>query len=289
VHAGLLDVLHDAADHDALAVRDGVDVHLRGVRQKAVHEHRVRRRGHHRFAHVGAQRTHVVNDFHAPAAQHVGGPHQHRIADPLRDDLGLRSAARHAGRWALQPQVLEQGFEALPIFGAVDGVRRCAQDGHPIALQRHGQTQRRLTSELDDHALGLLRLHDLEHVFQGEWLEVEAIAGVVVRRDGFGIAVDHDRLEARLAQRKGRVHTAVVELDALSDPVGPATQDHDLAAVGGLRLALVLIGRVQVGRMRLELARAGVHPLVDGTQPPPVAQRANLVLAAVPQFREAAV
>ena len=39
--AGLLDVLHHAAHHHPLAVRDGVDVDLGGVGEEAVHEHRM--------------------------------------------------------------------------------------------------------------------------------------------------------------------------------------------------------------------------------------------------------
>ena len=124
---------------------------------------------------------------------------------------------------------------------------------------------------------------DLEHVLERERLEVQAVAGVVVGRDGLGVAVHHDRLEARLAQREGRVHAAVVELDALPDPVRPAAEDHDLAAVRRPRLALVLVGRIEVGRVRLELGGAGVDALVDGPHALAPAQRAHVVLAQRPR------
>ena len=102
--------------------------------------------------------------------------------------------------------------------------------GTPALLEGDGQPQRRLPAELHDHAVRPLHGDDLEHVLEGQRLEVEPVAGVVVRRDGLGVAVHHDRLDARLAQREGRVHAAVVELDALPDPVRPAAEDHDLAA-----------------------------------------------------------
>ena len=43
----------------------------------------------------------------------------------------------------------------------------------------------------------------------------------------------HDRLEARpvTPERKSRVTAAIIELDALPDPVRPAAEDHDLLAV----------------------------------------------------------
>ena len=76
---------------------------------------------------------------------------------------------------------------------------------------------------------------DLEHVLERQRLEVQAVGGVVVGRDGLRIAVDHDGLVAVLAQRQRRVHAAVVELDALPDAVRAAAQHHDLPAVGRLR------------------------------------------------------
>ena len=42
-----------------------------------------------------------------------------------------------------------------------------------------------LTAELDDDAVGVFGFDDVEDVFSGEGFEVEAIAGVVVGRDGF--------------------------------------------------------------------------------------------------------
>ena len=43
MHARLLDVLHDAADHDLGAVADRVDVDLDRVVQEAVEQHRASR------------------------------------------------------------------------------------------------------------------------------------------------------------------------------------------------------------------------------------------------------
>ena len=56
---------------------------------------------------------------------------------------------------------------------------------------------------------------------------------------------------------------AVVELDALADPVRPTAQDDGLGLIGHLGLVLGRVGAVHVGRVRLELGRAGVDPVVD--------------------------
>ena len=97
-----------------------------------------------------------------------------------------------------------------------------------MRLQRRGEIERRLAAELHDRADAFLLLVNLQHVLERERLEIQAVAGVVVGRDGLGIRVDHHGLEADLAQREGRVHAAVVELDALADAVRAAAEDHDL-------------------------------------------------------------
>src|SRR5690606_32672047 len=56
------------------------------------------------------------------------------------------------------------------------------------------------------------------------------------------------------------VDARVVELDALPDAVGAGAEDEHLPAVAPDRLVLALVvGRVEVGRPRLELAGARVH------------------------------
>ena len=96
----------------------------------------------------------------------------------------------------------------------------------PAFMQRHRQAQRRLPAELDDHALGLLGVDDLQHVLARERLEVQPVGGVVVGRHRLRVAVDHDGLVAVLAQRLHGVDAAVVELDPLADAVGAAAQDR---------------------------------------------------------------
>ena len=81
---------------------------------------------------------------------------------------------------------------------------------------------------------------------------------------------------------------AIVELDALPDPVGSAAEDHDLAAVGWVCLVLGFaetgrfVGRVHIGRNCLELCGAAVDPLIHGIDAELVAQRAHFLFARRP-------
>ena len=54
------------------------------------------------------------------------------------------------------------------------------------------------------------------------------------------------------------MHAAVIEFNALADPVRPAAQDHDLALATLASLVLVAVRRIVVRRIRFKLCRAGV-------------------------------
>ena len=70
---------------------------------------------------------------------------------------------------------------------------------------------------------------------------------------------------------------------------GPAAEDDHLALVGRPRLALVLVRRVQVRRVRLELGGARVDALVDRAHAGGVARRADLRLGRAGQRRDPAI
>ncbi len=112
----------------------------------------------------------------------------------------------------------------------------------PVCLQRQSEVQWSLPTELHDHpdvgAGGGLVLVDGQHIFQGQRLEIQPVAGVVIGGHGLGIAVDHDGFVVVFAQREGRVAAAVIELDSLPDAVRPAAQDDDFAPGCGRRFVL---------------------------------------------------
>ena len=162
--------------------------------------------------------------------------------------------------------------------------------GAPAAASAARQLQRRLAAVLHDDALGLLLVDDLQDVLERQRLEVQPVGGVVVGRDGLGVAVDHDGLEAILAQRHRGMHAAVVELDALADAVRSAAQDHDLAPRRRARLALLLVGRVQVGGGGRELGRRRCRRACTPGAAPSLRRRvAHRRLVAADQLRDARI
>ena len=169
----------------------------------------------------------VVTDPHAPPAEHVRGPHEHRVANPLRDLDGALGRVGHAPRRHLDPELAAERREALPVLGQVDSLERRPEDSEAAGLDRPRQLQRRLAAELDHDPVRPLAPADLEHLLSTERLEVEPIGRVVVGRDGLRVAVDHHGLVAERAEALCSVDAAVVELDPLADPVRAGAEDDD--------------------------------------------------------------
>ncbi|AEM40103.1 hypothetical protein KVU_0264 [Ketogulonicigenium vulgare WSH-001] len=272
--ASFFDMLHDTCNMHTGAIAQGVNVNLGRARKIAVQQHGAVARHLHGDADIAVQLIHIAHDFHRAATQHVRRADHQRKADAACDFQRFGVRMGDAVDRLFQTEVFNQLLETLAVFGQVDGVGRCAEDGDARLLQLVRQFQRRLAAELHDHtmqrAVFLLDAQDFHDAFKGQRLEIQAVRGVVVGRDRLGVAVDHDRLVADFRQRETGVNTAIVEFDPLTDAVRATAQDHDFLAIRGTRLVLDLahdghfIGRIHVGGLGFEFGGAGVDPLEHG-------------------------
>ncbi len=294
VDARFLDVLLHTRDEDVASVGERIDVDLEGVFQEAIDVERAAGKPttpgeSERLARVTRKRFSVVDHLHRATAEDVRRADDQRIAHAL----GHRDRARDRARARLlrMPDVesIEQRGEALAILRQIDRVDRGAEDAHAGGLERAREVERRLPAELHDHPLGLLALDHVKHVLERDRLEIESIGGVVVGRDRLRIAIQQYRLDARVLDREGGVARAVVELDPLADADGTAAQDQHLPIRGRLGLAARLVGRVEVGRVRLELAGAGVDAMVDRPDAEPLPRRAQLAFVGPHELGEASI
>ena len=178
---------------------------------------------------------------------------------------GLLQGAGHPGVGLRDPELCHHLAEPVAVLGQIDRLGRGPQDLDPGLLQLPGNVERRLPPELHDDPHGLLFLVDAQDILHGKGLEIELVRGVVVGGDRLRVAVHHDRLVSEVADRKGHVHTAVVELDALSDTVRAAPQDHDLLPVTDLHLVRGVVRGVVIGRILHAAYRHGL-PCLDHVQ-----------------------
>ncbi len=89
MHAGLFDVLHDAADDNIGSVGESVDIDFGGFFEELIDQHRTRRAHQRGLSHVFLHSVDVVGDDHRAAAEDVAGAHQHRQADFARNTRGF--------------------------------------------------------------------------------------------------------------------------------------------------------------------------------------------------------
>ena len=71
------------------------------------------------------------------------------------------------------------------------------------------------------------------------------------------------------------MHTAIVKLNTLADPVRSAAENHHLSHLCRIGLTFGLIGRIQVRRHGFEFGTAGVHHLINRRNPLVLAQVAK--------------
>ena len=107
VDPGLLDVLHDAADHHGLAVAHCVHVNFESVFQKAIDQDRVIWRHVNSLPHVVQETCAIVDDLHGPSAQNVRRTNQHGVTDSRSDFLGLLGGHGRAPLGHAQSELLK--------------------------------------------------------------------------------------------------------------------------------------------------------------------------------------
>ena len=236
------------------------------ILQELGYHHRVFLRHGYRHPEVFLQLVLVVADVHGGAGQHVAGAHQDGIAHLGDEAFHVVQAGEFLPGGLVDAKKVEHVAELVAVLGPVDAHGRGSQDGHCLAVELHGEVVRYLSAHGDDDAARLLQVDDVEHTLKGQFVEVEAVAHVVVGGHGLRVVVYHDGLIAQLARRLDGVHRAPVELHAGADAVGARAEDNH-----GL-LVLVIVHVVAFGAVRHVqvvgqfgmLARHGVDALHGG-------------------------
>ena len=169
VDPGLLDMLHDPADQNLLAVADRIDVEFDRVLEERIDQHRVVPAHPDRLFHVRLELDLIVDDLHRPSAKHVGRADKDRVPDCSRLRSCLLNGVGGTVRRARDIELPEQLGEPVPVLGLYatreapvgrdvaqfDWKSRLRQNGtvHRIA-QRLGRSTRRRGALFNHHYSG---------------------------------------------------------------------------------------------------------------------------------------
>ncbi len=217
-----------------------------------------------------------INNLHRSPAEHKGRADQDRVAQLARGGVRFGFVDGQAVGRLRDIELAQERGEEFAVFGDFDALRRGADDVDAVLLQTQRQVKRGLAAELGDRAPAPFALVNVEDVFEGERLEEQFVARVVVGGDGFGVGIDHQRFKSVLAKGESGVDAAVVEFDALPDTIRPAAEDHHFLFVGGADFVIpAIVGRIVIRGVGLELGGAGIDEAVAGKQAEAPAFRAH--------------
>ena len=94
MHPGLFNMFHNSANAEGFAIADHIHIHLDGILNKLIHQHRPLRRGPDRALNIIFQGLIVIDNLHGPAAKNIRRPDQNRIADFSGNAPGLGKGNR---------------------------------------------------------------------------------------------------------------------------------------------------------------------------------------------------
>src|SRR5437764_10221218 len=102
----------------------------------------------------------AADDLHRATAEDIRGANDHRIADLRRDRARLLDRSRLAVRGRRDVELREELRELPAILREIDRLGTGPEHRVALLLQRVGQLEGRLPSELHDDADGALHLTD---------------------------------------------------------------------------------------------------------------------------------
>ncbi|OQA40045.1 MAG: hypothetical protein BWY49_01138 [Candidatus Omnitrophica bacterium ADurb.Bin314] len=222
------DMFHDGRDMSVRAVGKGIHLAFKRLAEEPVDQHGVFGTYLDRLSSISPEHVLVIDDLHPAPAENEGGTDHDGVADLTRDRDGFLDRPCDAAFRLRNAELDHLLTKELAVFGERDALRRRPEDPDAGVLELLSDVERCLPSELDDDAFRFFLLIDGQHVLDRKRFKIELVGRVIIGRDRFGIAVDHDRFVARRAEREDRVHAGIIELDSLPDAIRPAAEDQYL-------------------------------------------------------------
>ena len=178
--------------HHLTVLCHSIKLNLLCILQELRHHHRIllRNLGGH-FQEV-FQFFFIVAHIHRSAGEHIRRTHQYRITHFFNESLHVFQAGQLLPCRLVNAKLVEHGREFVAVFCAVDRDGRSTQHRHRLAVELHGKVVRNLSAYGHDYAARLFKVDDVEYTFKRKFIEVQAVAHVVVGGHRFRVVVNHD-------------------------------------------------------------------------------------------------
>ena len=247
VDAQRVEVLH-VADRDAVVVAVAHDLvldllpalerlfdeYLRRVRERLVRQR--------------VQLLVVVAEARSESAERIGRADNDRVAQFVRDALGLGHRRDGLALDRLHVDLVEFLDEFLPVLRVDDRLYGRTHYLHAVffehaaAVELHAAVQGRLAAEREQDALRALLLDYLLDVLGRDGQEINLVGDVLRSLDRSDVRVDEHRVDAFLLERLERLRARVVEFPGLADlKRSRPEQDHFLYLVYFLHFSMFWI------------------------------------------------
>ena len=121
----------------------------------------------------------------------------------------------------------------------------------------------------------IFQLEDVHDTLEGEFVEIEAVAHIVVRGYGFGIVINHHAAIALLADSVQCLYTAPVELYRGADAIRARTEYNDRLTVAQVMhiIGNAAIRQIQIVGLRGIFGGKGIYLFHYGQNTHTLAQR----------------
>ena len=198
-----------------------------------------------------------VAHIHGSTRKNVAGTHKYGETYALYERIDVVHRCERAPFGLIHANASEHSGEFLAIFGVVDVFSLRAEQRHALFVKTHRQVVRNLPAGAHHHAVGGFQIEDVQHAFVGEFVEIQAVAHVVVRRNRLGVVVDHHRTIPLFANRVECLHTTPVELYRRTNAIRTGTEDD-------YRTLVVFVTQVVSHRTIGEVKVVGLRRIFGG-------------------------
>ena len=132
-----------------------------------------------------------------------------------------------------------------------------------MSIKFHRQIVRNLSTSGKNCAMRCFQIDDVHHPFESEFIEIQAIAHIIVGGNGFGVIVNHHRTPALTLHSEQRIHTTPVKFHGTTNAVSTRTNHHHRFAIVFISniVCSAVVGHIQIVGLSRIFCRQGVDLL----------------------------